>query len=54
MQTTVGSFQGVPTASALRSALSVIPDDARVKVLTEDSQREGAWWRVEATWTEER
>lgn len=54
MQTTIGSFEGMPTAGALTSALSVLPDDARVKVVAEDSQRDGAWWRVEATWTEER
>jgi hypothetical protein len=52
--TTSITGEGMPTAGALLVAMSALPPEAFVRTEVWDSQRDGAGWRVSASWEEER
>jgi hypothetical protein len=52
--TTSITGEGMPTAGALLEAMSALPPEAFVRTEVWDSQRDGAGWRVSASWEEER
>jgi len=54
LKTQLGPFQGTPTAGLLVETLSVLPSNAEVVVTCSDNQMDGASWRAEATWVEDR
>lgn len=52
--TTTVTGENMPTAGVLAEALGVLPPEASVRLETWDSQRDGAGWRITASWAEER
>jgi hypothetical protein len=44
------SGSGPLTPVMLRKVLEAMPDDAALNIRTGDSQREGLYWSVTATW----